>query len=163
VARYVPVKAVGSFLPTLTRKAFEKHGFAAATLITDWREIAGADLASYSVPERLKWPRSPANAAAASADGEGRPGGTLMLRVDPARALDVEYRSRQIVERINAYFGYRAVAELRLIQAPVEAREKPQPTASRASGAPGSGQSDPLAAALARLEKRVLGKEPMRR
>jgi len=163
VARYVPVKAVGTFVPALTRKAFEKYGFAAATLVTDWPQIAGADLASYSVPERLKWPRSPANAEAASADGEGRPGGTLMLRVDPARALDVEYRSRQIVERINAYFGYRAVAELRLIQAPVEAREKPQPTASRA-GAPGPGQSaDPLAEALARLEKRVLGKEPTRR
>ena len=51
-----------------------------------------------------------------------RPGATLILRVDPARALDVEYKARQIIERINAYFGYRAIAELRILQAPLPAR-----------------------------------------
>ena len=35
------VKAVGSFVPRLTRKAFEKYGFSAATLITDWPTIVG--------------------------------------------------------------------------------------------------------------------------
>ena len=32
------VKAVGSFLPGLTRKAFEKYGFSAASLVTDWAD-----------------------------------------------------------------------------------------------------------------------------
>ncbi len=97
---------MGSFVPGLTKKAFEKHGFAAATLLTDWETIVGRELASYTVPERLKWPRM---TGSTEADPDGpRPGGTLHLRVDPARALDVEYRARQIAERINAYFGYRA-------------------------------------------------------
>ena len=51
------VKAVGSFLPGLTRKAFEKYGFSAATLITDWPTIVGRELAAVTAPERLKWPR----------------------------------------------------------------------------------------------------------
>jgi hypothetical protein len=33
------VKAVGSFLPGLTRKAFEKYGFSTASLVTDWATI----------------------------------------------------------------------------------------------------------------------------
>ena len=31
----------------------------------------------------------------------------------------MQYNARQIIERINAYFGYAAVAELRIVQAPV--------------------------------------------
>jgi hypothetical protein len=61
----------------------------------------------------------------------GRPGATLILRVDGGRALDVEYQRRQILDRINAYFGYCAVAELRLLQAPV-AGAKPRQVVGRA-------------------------------
>jgi hypothetical protein len=116
------VKAVGSFLPRLTQKAFEKYGFSAATLITDWPTIAGRELAAFTAPERLKWPRAVERSEEDSAPGDkGRPGATLVLRVDGARALDVQYGARQIIERINAYFGYAAVAELRIVQAPVTA------------------------------------------
>lgn len=162
VARYVAVKTVGSFVPTLTRKAFEKFGFSTATLITDWARIAGADMAAYTVPERLKWPRG-AEGWADESDGARR-GATLHLRVDPARALDVEYRTRQITDRINAYFGYRAVEAIRLIQAPVSPHARPpealSPTrapARETSPAPETpAADDPLAAALARLERGVL-------
>jgi hypothetical protein len=114
------VKAVGSFVPRLTRKAFEKYGFSAATLITDWAAIAGRELAAFTAPERLKWPRRVERSdEETDAADKGRPGATLVLRVDAGRALDVQYNARQIIERINAYFGYAAVAELRILQAPV--------------------------------------------
>jgi hypothetical protein len=117
---------LGKFIGKLTKKAFEKHGFSAATLLTDWRTIVGNDVAAYTAPERLKWPRGVEAYSDVSDDGAGRPGATLVLRVDPVRALDVSYRSRQLIERINAYFGYKAVSELRFIQAPV-AELQPQP------------------------------------
>lgn len=113
------VKSVGSFVPRLTRKAFEKYGFSAATLLTDWAQIAGPGLAAYTAPERLKWPRLPDAYGDVDAAATGRPGATLILRVDGGRALDVEYRRRELIERINGYFGYRAVADLRILQAPV--------------------------------------------
>lgn len=151
----VAAKAVGSFVPSLTRKAFEKYGFSTASLVMDWRRIAGDELAAWTTPERLKWPQS--YEAAPDAEIESRrPGATLVLRVDPARALDVEYRSRQILERINSYFGYRAIAELRLLQAPVTS---PYPVSDRkpvgkAVVAAGGGDygDEPLGKALARLE-----------
>ena len=123
---YVAARAVGSYVPKLTRKAFEKYGFSAATLLTDWANIVGEETAAYTTPERLKWPRS---ASSGGEDGEGegsqRQGALLVLRVDPARALDAEYKGRQIVERINGYFGYRAISEFRLLQAPLRGARSP--------------------------------------
>jgi hypothetical protein len=112
------VKPVGSFLPGLTAKAFQKFGFSTASLVTDWTAIAGKELAACTVPERLKWPRS-SGEGSEDAEPVRRQGATLVLRVDAARALDIQYQAHQVLERINAYFGYAAVAELRLIQAPV--------------------------------------------
>ena len=112
-------RALSAFLPRLTRKAFQKYGFASASLITEWSNIVGEDVASYTAPERLKWPRLPDAYADDGPAARTRPGATLLVRVDGGRALEVQYRSRQLLERINAYFGYRAVAELRLIQAPI--------------------------------------------
>jgi hypothetical protein len=128
------VKAVGSFLPGLTRKAFEKYGFSAATLITDWPAIAGPDLAAVTAPERLKWPRQverDEGEADRAPSAKGRPGATLILRVDGAHALTVQYSARQIIERVNGYFGYAAIAELRLIQAPVGETLRPAKVAPR--------------------------------
>jgi len=107
-------RAVASFIPQITEKAFEKHGFAAASLIMDWAQIVGADIASCTLPERLKWPR--ATDTCAEGDARGRPGATLVIRVDAARALDLEYRRQQLMERINGYFGYQAVTVLRFVQ-----------------------------------------------
>ena len=112
-------RAVGSFVPRLTQKAMEKYGFSTAALLTDWAAIVGDDLARHSTPLRLKWPRTPDTYGETPADDCGRPGATLHLQVEAHKALDVQYKSRQIVERINSYFGYRAVAELRIVQAPI--------------------------------------------
>lgn len=109
-------KAVGSWVPRLTQRAFEKFGFSAATLLTDWATIVGVELARFTEPQRLKWPRTASGDA--SEPEQGRPAATLVLGVDPSRALDLQYRARQIAERINAYFGYRAVVDIRLVQVP---------------------------------------------
>jgi hypothetical protein len=139
-------KAVGSFVPKLARKAFEKFGFAAAAVLTDWREIVGPEIAACSAPERLRWPK-PAEGDATQA--APRAGATLMLRVEPARALDVQYKTAQIVERINAYFGYRAVTEIRLIQAPLAVvRSNPGLVRSPAPNAPQPGAKTVLKAAF---------------
>lgn len=167
-------KAVGSFVPRLTRQAFEKFGFSAATLITDWVSIVGAETAAWTTPERLKWPRPVASRGDIGEPDQGRPGATLVLRVDPGRALDIQYKSRQIIERINAYFGYRAVAELRIQQEPispshasagasVNAREPsaPEQTSTPASpAARATGSENGLEAALARLGSNIRSRKP---
>lgn len=122
----VSVRTVGSFVPELTQKAFEKYGFSTVALLTDWTVIAGRDLAAYTRPERIKWPRNVSVGGDVESGCQGRPGACLILRVDPARALDVQYSAAQLIERINGYFGYRAIADLRILQAPLDPVGKSQ-------------------------------------
>lgn len=157
-----PAKAVGSFVPRLTRKAMEKYGFSTAALLTDWAAIVGADLARHTKPGKLRWPRNVETYAETAAEASGRPGATLHLQVDAARALDIQYKGRQIIERINAYFGYRAIADLRIEQMPV-APPQPAPrprdvvAVKTAAGRPGADLTlvtdERLRAALARVQK----------
>ncbi len=114
------VRAAGSFVPKIAAKAFEKFGFHSAEIMTDWARIIGADIAKYTEPERLKWPRSFSSGETLADGRDARPGGTLILRVDPSRALDVEYKAAEIMDRINRYFGYRAIETLKIIQAPLK-------------------------------------------
>ncbi len=151
---YNPAKAVGSFVPAITRKTFEKHGFSTAALIMEWHRIVGDELARLAAPERLKWPRC------ANLEGDAeRPGATLVLRVDPAAALEIEYKTRQILERINTFFGYPAVAAVRIVQAalvePPGKPAKPATTGPEARPPEPAGAGSPLEAALNRLEAGV--------
>ena len=162
-------RTVSSFVPRLTRKAFEKYGFASAALLTEWADIVGSEIASFTAPERLKWPRGVEAYGEVEDGAQGRPGATLVLRVDGSRAIELQHKAHQIIERINATFGYRAVAELRFIQAPLVntagpvgrwmpnpkemvRREPAAPTAELATI-----QDDALKAALAKLEGNVRG------
>lgn len=152
---YIAAKAVGSYVPKLTQKAFEKFGFSTAALLTDWAVIAGEQLAAATLPERVKWPRGAAPADGVA--GEAHSGATLVLRVDPSRALDVEYKTAQIIDRINSYFGYKAVSALRLLQAPVVSPETKAVRRVPAHQPPVAGlDGDPLSAALARYEARMM-------
>lgn len=105
-------RALGHYLPALIRPAFEKYGFPAAAILTSWAEIAGSELASFTAPERLKWPRD-------GADAGRRRGATLILRVSGPRAIEIEHMKTQLLERINSAFGYQAVTGLRILQAPL--------------------------------------------
>jgi hypothetical protein len=158
---------LGKFVGKLTQKAFEKHGFSAATLLTDWRTIVGNDLATYTAPERLKWPRGVETYGDVAEGGEGRPGATLILRVDSARALDVSYKSRQLIERINAYFGYKAVSELRFIQAPVAGLQPPPvvrpPRPAKPTAIVQAVEDESLREALAKLEATIAAKVKTRK
>jgi len=125
-------KAVGSFLPDVTRKVFQKFGFPAAALLTDWEAIVGPQMASFTHPERLKWPKTSPDEAAGTNRGNQETGATLLLRVDGPLAIELQHQSDQILERINGYFGYRAVATLRVLQAPlseirIDAHTRPKP------------------------------------
>ncbi|MDA7947278.1 MAG: DciA family protein [Hyphomicrobiaceae bacterium] len=122
-------KAIGAYVPKVARAAFEKHGFPSADLLADWPDIMGADYGSITAPERLVWPRGaeprPEDQLAPRGFKNARGvGATLVLRVEGPRAVEIQHVAPQILERINVYFGYRAVSDLRLVQGPVRQDRK---------------------------------------
>lgn len=109
---------LGVFLPKLTKAVFEKQGFASATLVTDWETIVGRDIAAKCRPLKLTWPRvqsATGVVSAMAADGSNtRPGGRLTLLAEPAFAVEIPYLAAKIKDRINSYYGYRAVEQVRV-------------------------------------------------
>ena len=95
-------------LPKVTRRTLGRHGLAEGGLVTDWAAVVGATIAERSLPLRLSF------------TGGERREGTLHVRVSGALALELQHLEPQVLERINGYFGYRAVARLRIHQGPVQ-------------------------------------------
>lgn len=155
-------RTVGAFIPKVVAPAFEKFGFHTAEIMTSWETIAGVDLARMTRPEAIKWPRGTKARSAADDDGARAAGATLVIACDPAFALEVSYRTQDIIDRINRYFGYRAIAQLRVVQTPqtteVSSAQPPKrvlPPRPTPQPAAGDG-SDGLAAALAALRDSVI-------
>jgi hypothetical protein len=127
-------RAVGSFVPKVAGAVFERFGFHSAEIMTSWDTIVGADLARLTRPEAIRWPRGAKSRIATEEDGGRAGGATLVIGCDPAFALEVSYRTEDIIDRINRYFGYRAIAQLRVVQMPGTAGAAAQPSSQPATG-----------------------------
>jgi hypothetical protein len=104
----------------LTRAAFARYGFAYGDLITQWPAIVGEGVAQWSEPERIKWSRA--------GSGEHKQGGTLVIRVTPGRGLDLQHETPRIIDRINAFYGYGAIATVKIRQGPLSRQTAASPT-----------------------------------
>lgn len=85
------------------RAASEGRGFAVARLLTHWDEVVGPMVARACRPVDVKYGR------------EGM-GATLTILTSGPMAPMVEMQKPQILERVNACYGYRAIARLRITQ-----------------------------------------------
>lgn len=103
-------RRIGQAVPEVAGKVLGKRGLAFGALITDWPSIVGHQLSLRTAPDKLSFPRGKREEA------------TLHIRAMGAIALELQHLEPQIVERINGFFGYRAVARIRLIHAPPPAR-----------------------------------------
>ena len=122
------LRAIGATSSRLTAAIADKRGWTAARLIAEWPAIVGAELARRSLPERLIGQGSLAEPAATwNGGGEKKPArpprrpAALRIRVAGAAALEIQHREPQIVERVNGWFGYRAIDRLKLVQGPLPA------------------------------------------
>lgn len=133
----------------LTQQAFARYGFAYGELIARWPEIVGEVLAPHCEPQRIRWPRGAGETAQKS-------GGTLFVLAAPGRGLDVQYEAPRIIERINRFYGYGAVAAVKVAQGqlspPKPGRPAPLPPAPEHLARDIEAISDPgLKQALSRL------------
>ena len=85
------------------RKAGETRGFAVTRVLTHWAEIVGQDMASICKPVDVKY-------------GRQGFGATLTVLTTGAQAPMLEMQKERLRERVNAAYGYNAIAHLRITQ-----------------------------------------------
>ncbi len=106
--RSLRARPVSDMLPDVGRAAFRRFGFVQSSVVSRWREIVGERYASVSSPESIRFPPGK------------RSEGVLTLVVEGAHAPTMQHVAPAIVERVNRFFGYQAVARVQFKQGVVQ-------------------------------------------
>jgi hypothetical protein len=115
-----PARSIAELMPDVGRTAFRRFGFVQSSVVTRWPEIVGPTHARVCAPESIRFP-----------PGE-KSEGILQLVVTPAHAPLIQHVIPEIIERVNRFFGYNAVARVKLRQGEVKA----PPAEKRPAAAP---------------------------
>jgi len=115
-----PARSIAELMPDIGRSAFRRFGFIQSSVVTRWPEIVGPTHAKICAPEAIRFP-----------PGE-RSEGILQLVVTPSHAPLIQHVIPEIIERVNRFFGYNAVARVKMRQGEV----KPPSAESRPAAAP---------------------------
>ncbi len=102
------VRAIADLMPEIGRTAFRRFGFVQSSVVTRWPEIVGPSHARICAPESIRFP-----------PGE-KVDGILQLVVVPAHAPIIQHVIPEIIERVNRFFGYKAVAKVKIRQGEVK-------------------------------------------
>jgi hypothetical protein len=112
-------RSAGELLGDIGGAACKKFGFVQANVVSRWHEIVGERYGQVSLPESIRFPTGK------------KSGGTLTLLVEGAHAPLVQHLGPMIIERVNRFFGYEAIARIVFRQgrlpAPAPKRARPQP------------------------------------
>jgi hypothetical protein len=103
-----PAKPIADLMPRIGRAAFRRFGFVQSSVVTRWPEIVGERHARVCMPEAIRFP-----------PGE-KSEGILQLVVLPAHAPLIQHVIPEIMERVNRFFGYKAVARVKMRQGEVK-------------------------------------------
>lgn len=141
-------EAASGLLRDKIRKAGESRGFALSRLLTQWAEVVGEEIASQAIPVRIGYGR------------EGM-GATLTLLVPGAAAPLVQMQLPRLRDKVNACYGYNAIARILLTQtAATGFAEGQSPFAHQPKSA--AADPDPALRTAAQALSRDVGDETLR-
>jgi hypothetical protein len=106
--RSMRARAVSDMLPEIGGAAFRRFGFVQSSIVSRWKEIVGDRYAGVSSPESIRFP------VGRKSDG------VLTLVVEGAHAPMMQHVAPVIMERVNRFFGYGAVARIAFKQGVVQ-------------------------------------------
>lgn len=104
---------MGEMLPEIGGTAFKRFGFVQSAIVSRWREIVGERYARVSQPESIRFPVGKKSE------------GTLSVVTSGAHAPMLQHVAPEILERVNRFFGYGAVARVLVRQGEVAKADSP--------------------------------------
>ena len=95
------LRAFGNTLPRGIKGILKKNGYNYSEIISKWNILVGKDISDFSYPKSIKMTRKNTS-------------GTLVLAVKRGNEITIEYSKKQIIDKINSYFGYQLIKEIKL-------------------------------------------------
>lgn len=109
-------RPVADLVPALTKDAFGRKNMLFGKMLAEWEHIAGPEIAAQTTPLELKYSRSGGGKKTDGKTDKTRPKATLVLAVQPAFALELSYQKDLLAERLNVFFGYGAIKDIKIVQ-----------------------------------------------
>ena len=88
-------------LPKNVKKILNKKGFVYSEILNRWNYLVGNEISKVSFPKTFK------------PNGKNAPG-TLIISAQRGNEISVEYSKNIIIEKINSFFGYKILNNIRL-------------------------------------------------
>jgi len=107
---FVP-KKIGETLTKVNKTYSSKFGKIEFLILSKWPQIVGTFFAEHSEPDKISRITDDFNEF-----DEPIYKNFLHVRVSPAAAVEFQHYKDIIIEKINSFFGYKAIADLRLQQ-----------------------------------------------
>ena len=95
------LRPFGNTLPRGVKGILKKSGYNYSEIINKWNFLVGKDISNYSYPKSIKMM-------------QGNKGGLLILNVERGNEINIEYAKNEIINKINSYFGYQLINNIRL-------------------------------------------------
>ena len=96
------IKTVGKSFPRGLKTILKKGGHNYSSMINNWTSLVGKKISDVAYPKSIK-------------TGKELRNGILILNVNHGDQLFVEYSKKDIIDKINTFFGYRFIKEVRLV------------------------------------------------
>ncbi|MDA7606672.1 DUF721 domain-containing protein [Pelagibacteraceae bacterium] len=88
-------------IPQGLKKLLKKGSYNFSNIIDNWSKMVGKDVSSSCYPSTIKM-------------GKEMNNGTLVLNVIHGNELSVEYGKQEIIDKINSFFGFKCIKEVKL-------------------------------------------------
>jgi len=95
------LRSFGNTLPRSVKSILKKNGYNYSEIISKWDSLVGKDISNSCFPKSIKMSRENNN-------------GTLILSVERGNEIIAEYSKKEIINKINSYFGYKLIDQIRL-------------------------------------------------
>ena len=95
------LRPLSNTLPQQLKKVLKKNGFNLSSIVDNWTKIVGNDISSNCYPINIK------------AQGNLKDV-SLILNVMHGKEVDIEYNRKNIIDKINSYFGYTFIKNIQI-------------------------------------------------
>ena len=95
------INRISAMTKTLLKPMIDRYGMVYVNILLDWPSIVGERYAELTCVQQLKFP------------SDKKTDGVLSIRCVSAAIPILQASSPQIIERLNQYFGYRAIVQIR--------------------------------------------------
>ena len=95
------LRPFGNTLPRGVKGILKRNGYNYSEIISKWKMLVGEEIANFSNPKSIKMVK-------------GNTNGILIISVKRGNEILIEYSKKEIINKINSYFGYQLINEIRL-------------------------------------------------